>query len=52
MGEMKRNIFKMLAKLNKIVLPSYARKDLTKLSNFDKAIIGFRYWVTKNSLPR
>ena len=40
----------ILAKLNKIVLPSYTQKDLSKLSNLDKAIIGFRFWVTKNSL--
>jgi len=45
-------IFKLLAKLNKWILPSYADKDLTKLSMWDKAIIGYRYWVTANVLDR
>ena len=43
-------IFKILAKINKVVLPKYGKKDLTKLSKVDMAIIGYRYWVTKNSL--
>ncbi len=48
---MKKWAFKQLAKLNRLVLPSYARHDLTKLSKFQKAIVGYRYWVTINSLP-
>ncbi len=47
---MKLAFFRLLAKINKAVLPSYARKDLTKLSKIDKAIIGWRYWVTKRAL--
>jgi hypothetical protein len=43
-------IFKVLAKLNKIILPRYSKKDLSKLSKIDKLIIGYRYYVTKNSL--
>ena len=47
---MSKKIFKILAKINKAIMPSYAKKDLTKLSNMNKAIIVYRYWVTKNSL--
>ncbi len=28
----------------------YSRKDLNRLSKFDQVLIGYRYWVTKNSL--
>jgi hypothetical protein len=47
---MKRALFKALARLNKLFLPSYGKRDLTKLSKFDKAIIAYRYWITTNSL--
>lgn len=43
-------VFKVLAKINKTILPSYKNKNLLKLSKIDKAIVGWRYWVTKNSL--
>jgi len=43
-------MFKLLAKINKIILPKYSRKDITNLSKLDQAIIGYRYWVTKNAL--
>jgi len=49
---MKQSIFKILANINKAVLPSYRNKDLNKLSKVDKAIIGWRYWVTKNALGK
>ncbi len=49
---MKKQIFKMLSKFNKKVLPSLTKKevDLQKASNFQKAILGWKLWVTKNSL--
>ncbi|NJN27644.1 MAG: SsrA-binding protein [Cyclobacteriaceae bacterium] len=47
---MKLTFFRLLAKINKAILPSYKHKDLTKLSKKEKAIIGWRIWVTKNSL--
>jgi hypothetical protein len=40
----------VLAAINKSILPRYSRKDLSKLSRFDKLIVGYRYYVTKNSL--
>ena len=38
-------MYQILAKLNKIILPSYSKKqlDLSKATNFQKAIIAYRY---------
>ena len=47
---MKKSIFKALATINKTLLPSYGKKDLSKLSKLDKAFVAYRYWVTTNSL--
>jgi len=48
---MKRTFFRALASFNRMVLPSYAQKDLNKLSKLEKAVVGYRYWVTINALP-
>jgi len=42
--------FKILAKLNKLMMPSLYKKDIGKLKSYEKVILGYRYWVTKNSL--
>ncbi|MES2652105.1 MAG: hypothetical protein V4663_10210 [Bacteroidota bacterium] len=47
---MKKTLFKLLVKLNKALLPSYYRKDPMKLTTFQKAILGFRYWALTNAL--
>lgn len=47
---MKRLFFKLLARINKAVLPSLSDKDPTKLSKKEKLLAGYRYWVTKNAL--
>lgn len=47
---MKKQAFKLLVKLNKILLPGYYKKDPMRLSKFQKAILGFRYWVLVNSM--
>ncbi len=47
---MKKLLFKTLSEINKKILPSYIHKDLTKLSKIDKAIVGYRIWVTKSYL--
>ncbi|MFK7831802.1 MAG: SsrA-binding protein [Winogradskyella sp.] len=49
---MKTSIFKLIAKVNKAMLPSYSKKrlDLSKASKFQLAIIGWRVYVTKHSL--
>lgn len=47
---MKKGFFKVLAKINKAILPSVAKKDLTRLSKTDKLLVAYRYWITTNSL--
>jgi hypothetical protein len=47
---MKRAFFKLLVKLNNIILPSYYQHDPLKLSTFQKAVLGYRYWVLTKSL--
>jgi len=49
---MKKIAFKSLAKINKALLPSFSKKqlDLSTANKFQMAIIGWRYYVTKNSL--
>lgn len=47
---MKKQFFKILVKLNKVLLPSLYKKDPMKLSNVQKAILGYRYWTLRNSL--
>jgi len=47
---MKKSLFRAIAQINKLILPRYSKRDLTKLSKLDQALIAFRYWVTKNSL--
>jgi hypothetical protein len=47
---MKVKVFKILVKLNKAILPSYYLKDPMKLTTFQKAVLGFRYWALTNSL--
>lgn len=45
-----KNLFKIIARINKVVMPSYVNKDLINLSKFDKILIGYRYYITKKSL--
>jgi len=49
---MKKNCFKILAKLNKLLLPSLAKRGvkMAKAKKWQMALIGWRYYVTKNSL--
>ncbi|KAB1067188.1 SsrA-binding protein [Tamlana haliotis] len=49
---MKKQLFKLLAKINKAVLPSYSKQklDISKASKFQMAIIGWRWYVTKRAL--
>ncbi|GAQ49793.1 adenine phosphoribosyltransferase [Flavobacterium psychrophilum] len=51
---MKKNIdmYKIIAKLNKIILPSFSKQrlDLAKAKKWQMAIIGYRYFVTKKAL--
>jgi hypothetical protein len=47
---MKKVFFKVLAKVNKVLVPRYSKRDLTKLKKWEQAIVAYRYWVTLNSL--
>jgi hypothetical protein len=46
----KKTIFRFLARINKIILPRYSRRDISRLSKVDKALVAWRYWVTLNAL--
>jgi hypothetical protein len=43
-------LFKVLAKVNKVILPRYSKRDINHLSKFDKALVAWRYWVTVHAL--
>jgi len=49
---MKKGLFKLLAKINKLILPSFTKKrlDLSKASKYQMVIIGWRYFITTNAL--
>ena len=49
---MKTSFFKLIAKANKAILPSYSKKqlDLAKATKLQMAIIGWRWFVTRNAL--
>jgi phage gp16-like protein len=48
----KKHLFKVLAKINKLILPSLSKRrvNVYKLNKRQKLLLGYRYWVTKNSL--
>ncbi|WP_432670810.1 SsrA-binding protein [Flavobacterium sp. SM2513] len=45
-------MFKLLAKINKAILPNYTKErlDLAKATKFQKAIIAWKYFVTTRAL--
>lgn len=47
-------MFKLLAQLNKIILPSFTKKrlDLAKASKWQLALVGWRYYVTTRALDK
>ncbi|HNR73271.1 MAG: hypothetical protein UZ12_BCD005002746 [Bacteroidetes bacterium OLB12] len=47
---MKKGLFKTLARINKVILPRISKRNLNRLSKFEKAVVAYRYWVTVNSL--
>jgi hypothetical protein len=49
---MKKKLFKILAKVNKAALPSLSEQeiDLAKASKTQLALLGWRAYITKNSL--
>lgn len=49
---MKKKCFKLLARVNKKILPSFTKQrlDLSKASKFQMLIFAWRVYVTKRSL--
>jgi len=45
-------MFKILAQLNKLLLPSFTKQrlDVAKAKKWQLALIGWRYYVTKRAL--
>jgi hypothetical protein len=45
-------MFKILAKINKLILPSFTKQrlDVSKAKKWQMAIIGYRYYVTARAL--
>ena len=45
-------MYKILAKINKIILPSFTKRglDIAKAKKWQMAIIGYRAYVTKRAL--
>ncbi|PHK15631.1 SsrA-binding protein [Nostoc linckia z15] len=45
-------MFKILAKINKWLLPNYTKErlDLAKATKFQKAIIAWKYFVTSRAI--
>lgn len=49
---MKKRFYKILAKINKAILPSFTKRelDISKASKIQLAIIGWRAFITLKSL--
>ncbi len=49
---MTKLIYKLLASLNKLLLPSFTKQklDLSKAKKWQLVIIGWRYFITKNAI--
>ena len=45
-------MFKILAQINKLLLPSFTKQrlDLAKAKKWQLAIIGFRYYITTRAI--
>ena len=50
----KKAMFKVLAKINKVLLPSLTKQrlDVTKAKKWQMALIGYRYYVTCRDLGK
>lgn len=45
-------MFKLIAKINKLILPSFTKKrlDLTKAKKWQLALLGWKFYITKRAL--
>jgi hypothetical protein len=48
---MSKSFFQLLARLNKLLLPSFYKRDLRRLKPWEKALVGWKVWVVKKILP-
>jgi hypothetical protein len=46
----RKPLFRLLAACNRRLLPKLWNKDLQRLTTLQKAIVAYRYWVTRNAL--
>lgn len=46
----RKPLFRLLAAINKAVLPKQWHRDLQRLGPARKALVAWRFWVTKNAL--
>lgn len=47
---LRKRIFRLLATLNRAILPKQWHRNLLRLSMPRKLLAAYRYWVTKNAL--
>jgi len=47
---LRKRTFRLLAALNRKVLPKQWHRDLARLSKVRLALVAYRYWVTRNAL--
>lgn len=49
---LKKVMYKFLAKLNKLLLPSFTKQglDIAKAKKWQKALLAYRYFITTKSL--
>lgn len=49
---MKKQLYRTIAKFNKLIFPSFGKKqlDMSRAKKWQLAIIGYRAFITKNAL--
>ncbi len=45
-----RSLFSALIQINKVLFPKYWKRDLAKLSKFEKLIVGYKIWLGKRAV--
>lgn len=47
---LRKRAFRVLAAINRAVLPKQWHRDLSRLGWARQALVAYRYWVTRNAL--
>ena len=47
--DLRKFLFRTVARLNKMLLPKLWAKDLLRLTPLQKALVAYRDWVTRNA---